>query len=462
MESLICKNCYRYIILSEIFLLVSLFLNAQNSIGELQRWDERMINEADVWMNLLPYYNYGDKTSCWPERKQSLMKIVNEFPESQWVDDALLMMTDEKAVIDNNIDAAISELREIQKNYPDESTIIDFWYYPRGCLISEAWLMWVPGSLVVPDGNNNVINTTPFDRDNVIDELELEAITFFEHLEKYPHRTKDVAQYIIALMLSQKGDFEGAIHELEALLADKNLQEIKTIDYEASKLPHGYLIESVPPYDRLPLTRVELSACNLLLGLYPLQNEDEKLMQLSDKIANEFSFDGWYWFINKKLGNIYAQHNQTIKAYEQYQLSIEGIKNRCKNLGERLEVLYENGLAVKPKDFISWEDQALRAYSIDIAELERLLKNVTTEVSGKRMAQAETTCFFSGNGLKIERKNDLPYHLTITTLTGQVLHTGEYNERYLHLTGLGIKPQALYLVTVSDSKIRKTFKLFNR
>ncbi len=86
----------------------------------------------------------------------------------------------------------------------------------------------------------------------------------------------------------------------------------------------------------------------------------------------------------------------------------------------------------------------------------------TTGVTSKKVAQSETKCFLSGNGLKVERTNDLPYRLTVTTLTGQVLHSGEYNERYLHLTELEIKPQALYLVTVSDSKIRKAFKLFSR
>ncbi len=369
------KNYYKLLIISKLFLLVPFFLNAQNGIGEPQRWDERMINEAAVWKNLLPYYSYTDKTSYWPERKQALMKIINEFPTSQWADDALLMMAGEKAIIDNNIDEAIPELRKIQKNYPSESTIIDFWHNQIGCQINRTWLMWVPG-LVVRDENNNVINTVPFDRDNDIDELELEAITFFEHLEKYPERTKDVAQYMIALMLMQKGDAEEAIHELEVLLSNKNLQNIRTIDYEASKSPHGYLIESVPPTNRHPVIRVELAACNLLFSLYSQQNENDKLIQLADKIANDFSFDGWYWLFNKKLGNIYAQHNQPIKAHEQYQLAIEGIKKRCENRGERLKVLYEKGLAVKSKNFISWEDQALRVHYRDIAEIENLQKNI--------------------------------------------------------------------------------------
>ncbi len=369
------KNHCILLIISNILSLVSFFLHAQNSIGESQRWDERMINEAAVWKNLFLHYSKADKTSYWPERKLALMKIVNEFPTSQWVDDALLMITNEKAVIENNIDEAIPELKKIQKNYPNESTIIDFWHPHRGCQINQTWLAWVP-RLIVPDKNNNVINTIPFDRDNHIDELELEAITFFEHLEKYPERTKDVAQYLIALMLKQKGDAEGAIHELEVLLSNKNLQNLRTIDYEASKLPHGYLIESVPPYNRFPLIRVELAACNLLLRLYSLQKEDHKLLQLADKIANEYSFDGWYWFINKKLGNIYAQHNQPIKAQEQYQLSIGGINKRCKNLGERYKVFYEKGLAIKSKNFISWEDEALKIYYGDITKIEMLQKNL--------------------------------------------------------------------------------------
>ncbi len=369
------KFFYRQLIISNIFLLVSFFLNAQNIIGEPQRWDQRIINEADIWKNLLLNYNCVDIASCWTERQQAMMKIINEFPTSQWADDALLMMVGEKAIINNNIDVAILELRKIQKNYSSESTIIDFWHYQRGCQIDQTWLMWIP-SLIVRDENNNVINTVPFDRDNDIDDLELETITFFEHLEKYPQKTKDVAQYMIALMLKKKSDAEGAIHELEVLLSDKNLQEIRTTDYEASKSPHGYLIGSAPPYNRFPVIRVELEACKLLLSLYSLQNEDEKLIKLSDKIANEYSFDGWYWFINKYIGNIYAQHDQPIKAHEQYQLSIEGIKKRCNNLSERMKVFYEKGLAIKSKNFISWEDDALKAYYGDIAEIEMLQKNL--------------------------------------------------------------------------------------
>ena len=86
----------------------------------------------------------------------------------------------------------------------------------------------------------------------------------------------------------------------------------------------------------------------------------------------------------------------------------------------------------------------------------------TTRVSSKKVALAQTKCFFSGSGLTVERTNDLPWRLIVTTLTGQVLHISEYTERYLNLTGLGLKPQALYLVTVSDSNRKKTFKLLNR
>jgi predicted negative regulator of RcsB-dependent stress response len=369
------KKYFRYLIISKLFLIVSVFLNAQTIIEDPQRWDLGIINESAIWKNLLLNYNCIDITSCWTERQQALMKVIDEFPNSQWADDALLMMACEKAIIDNSIDEAILELRKIQKNYPYESTIVDGWHYQRGCHINETWLMSVPG-LVVCDEIGNVRKIYPFDRDSIIDNLEMETITFFKHLEKHPQRTKDVAQYIIALMLQKKGDIERAINELEDFLSNKDLRKIRTIDYEASKKPNGHLIESVPPFDAFPIWRVEFAACQLLLNFYSKQNENEKLIELSNKVVIECSPDGWYWHINKYLGDIYAKHNYSTKASEQYDLAIKGILERSKNQSKRMEDFYEKGLAIKPENFVSWEDEALKFYSGDIAEIKKLQKSL--------------------------------------------------------------------------------------
>jgi hypothetical protein len=100
------------------------------------------------------------------------------------------------------------------------------------------------------------------------------------------------------------------------------------------------------------------------------------LIEVSSKIVNEFSPDGWYWQANKNLGDIYAKHNFLKKANEQYDLSIKGIKQRSKNHAERMQNLYEKALAIKSKDFVSWEDEANKAYSSDITEIEKLQNNL--------------------------------------------------------------------------------------
>jgi hypothetical protein len=41
-----------------------------------------------------------------------------------------------------------------------------------------------------------------------------------------------------------------------------------------------------------------------------------------------------------------------------------------------LKILYEKGLAIKSKNFISWEDVAIKAYHGDIAKIEMLQKNL--------------------------------------------------------------------------------------
>lgn len=101
----------------------------------------------------------------------------------------------------------------------------------------------------------------------------------------------------------------------------------------------------------------------------------------------ECSPDGWYWDINIYVGDIYAQHDLVIKANEQYELSIKGINERCKNLSQRMEVFYEKGLIIKPKNLISWEDEAIQP-----TEQEGKERRVAASFDGKTMGQWRGYC----------------------------------------------------------------------
>ena len=41
-----------------------------------------------------------------------------------------------------------------------------------------------------------------------------------------------------------------------------------------------------------------------------------------------------------------------------------------------MQDFYEKGLAIKSKKFVSWEDEALKAHSADIAEIRKLQKSL--------------------------------------------------------------------------------------
>ncbi len=236
--------------------------------------------------------------------------------------------------------------------------------------------MWVPG-LVVFNDDSSIRISFPFDKDNTISPLEKEILTYFDHKNEYPQLTKDVAQYIIALMLRQKGEINDAMFELEELLSRyPDFSIINTPDYNASKKTNGHLIEFEPPHDITPMWRVQYSAIILLLQLYSQQNEKDKYLKLSSKLTTECSPNGWSWNINKIVGDLYVKNNLGKLAAEQYSVSINGIHAKTEIQTARMETLFENGYAIKPNNFVSWDSEINKKYSTIVFEIDSLRNKI--------------------------------------------------------------------------------------
>jgi len=346
-------------------------VNLQENISTNEQWENSIINDALIWRNLLIKHSLANRTQYWNERQQAFNSIITHYPNSNWADDASLMLIGERAVINGDISTAISNLRSLIINYPTQSTIVTGWDYSRGCEISETWLMYAP-SLAFANENDSVI-ARPYNRDGRISIVEHEQLAYFNNLENNPQLTKDVARYIIALMLKQNNDIDGAINELEILLSDyPDLSILRNADYTAYQNQYGYLIGAVPPYDSSPIWRVQYSASVLLINLYIQQNNIEDATKIADKLSAEVTPDGWYWDLNRYLGDFYAKNNKTNKATLEYDRAIQGINNKIVRDTERLPVLYDNGYLIKPKNFISWEDAAQRQQINNIIEINEL------------------------------------------------------------------------------------------
>lgn len=339
-----------YILVVTVFLASTIVFTPISSFGQhistgLERWDIQMVKEARVWYNLLTNYYYAERQRYWTERKAALEKIVREFPDSRWADDAALILACGKASFENNVNGAIAGLKKVAEQYPDGQTIVSHWYPHDGCRFDDTWLMWQGGLVFLnPDGTIRVAK--PFDRDGQISQLEREALAYFEHLARYPRATKVIAQLFISEMLSQKGDRTGAVAVLKKIVTNsaQYLALISRADRIAASRPDGY-------YIRRLVRRPEYQAYLSLIGYYEKQDELDKAVEIADTLFKLCSKDGWLWSVNRHLGDFYDRHGLRSRAEEQYRLALAGLRKFEEDMEKRSKLVTGSDI---PDDF--WEN----------------------------------------------------------------------------------------------------------
>lgn len=77
-----------------------------------------------------------------------------------------------------------------------------------------------------------------------------------------------------------------------------------------------------------------------------------------------------------------------------------------------------------------------------------------------KVVKESKKCYLSHGDLIIQlpAKNYSPYHLTITTANGAIVHD-KYSNRNLRLSNLDFKENQLYIVSIIDRDERMAFKL---
>ena len=336
-----------------------------------QRWDLRMEAEIEIWKNIRLYSSVN--SANWPERKSRLEKVINQFPTSQWADDAILILVGEQAVVDGNTESAIAALRQVMESYPLEHTIVGGWSRDQGCRLDHFWLM----------------STVPLlsrSRSGHRGDQWLEIIAYFEHLEKYPRRTVDVAQLMIAQMLYSQGNVKGAIAELEEIIdREEDLRTIVVADNQLPKRPNAHLVKSYTSYGFLQeVTRPQYSAYYYLMHLYQSQSEVKKAIATGLELANIASPDGRYWSMNQSVGDLLAKNGRWTKAEEQYQLAVNAYREFVE------ETIAEKELSNQslPAGATSWRQQILEVWGMD-RELIKLEKLVAEAKAKREEAKAK-------------------------------------------------------------------------
>ena len=336
-----------------------------------KRWDIRMLEEAPIWRSLVLNYRCAEKPKYWPEKKAALQAILSQFSTSRWADDAALVLAGDQASIDKNTEGAIDALRQVMENYPSGNTVVTGWYSDFGCTVDEIWLR-VSGRLRTKG--------RPFGRDDgSISEYNLAFLSYFNHTEKYPRRTIDVAQLIIAEMLMMQDNTQGAVGELESIVArSANLSTIAAADRQLANRPDAHIVENLAHTGlRQQMQWPQYSAYVHLMRLYQSQGEVEKAIAVGLELANIASPDGGHWSINRSVGNLLAKNGRWAKAEEQYQLALNGYREYVED-----QIAQKESSNDSPPPGVSWRQQILEEWGMG-RKLTKL-ENLVSEARAKR------------------------------------------------------------------------------
>lgn len=304
---------------SSLLVPVSILLSDEPASEDTERWDVRMVNEVGIWRNLTGNYFNPDTKEHWPGRRIGLKKLLKDFPDSRWADDAALVFAWGRVVFEDDVDGAIADLERIVSDFPDGHTVVSHSNPEGSCRLEETWLLW-QRRLVELASDGTVKSAKPFDSDGELSFQEQEALTYFAHMDRYPRSTKTVAKVFMAELLAKKGDKAGAAAVLEQIVSDAAgyLPAVSKADRIAGSKPDGV-------YFRRLLRRPEYQAYLMLIAYYEAQGDVSKAAELADEFINTCSADGWLWEMNEYIGDFYGRHNLKDKAKEQFELALAGL-----------------------------------------------------------------------------------------------------------------------------------------
>lgn len=207
------------------------------------RWDKRMapLEEVKIWSNLIVGYRYGNSAAAWPARKQLLQRIVTEHPDSQWADDAAIILACGLYEFEGQAEASINAFREILVDYPEADTVVvPLWILGHAVHLDETWVQAVSALKYL--GRDGIREGTPYNHPRAPLSTSRGMLAYFDHLRKYPIRTRDVVRVLLSNVYAQNKDFPAAIRELETLLSSTDGYEAAVVADKARALGRDGLL----------------------------------------------------------------------------------------------------------------------------------------------------------------------------------------------------------------------------
>jgi len=191
---------------------------AENQV--LSRWeDKRRLENWPIYSLLIKSGGYGNgipEPQQWetygilkdPEREPKLREVLEKYPNSEYADDAALLLARAELFYHGDPNAAIEKLYKVISKYPDGDWIAE----------DRVWLTII--SEITKLGKDGQLHPREPRKKRPGGELG-ESFVYLNYLEKEPHNTADEAKYWIAKIIL-KIDLRGSRYQ-EAV---RNLKEV--------------------------------------------------------------------------------------------------------------------------------------------------------------------------------------------------------------------------------------------
>lgn len=320
-------------------------LSCASLAEDLSSLKNRLFEERPAKARLFDCYSYADRAKFWPQRKASLQAIVDEYPNSQYADDAAVILACGRYDIEKDAEGAIVALNQVIKNFPDGRSILEpIWAAPLGCRFDWTWTRAMRSFSNLSEYRNTRKRSVD-DRAPHIVKGELDALAYFNHLTEFPVYTRDIVRLYISTILRTLDRFDEAALELEKVTREierfsKTVQE----DYVAALEGEGNSFIQV-------LYRPNHVGYQTLVFCYRQSGKHDKALRTLDAYASVVDRGPNYALI-QQVGDMYKEFGLAGKAREHYELALNTV-NLCiskeQDRSERLVELRQSAASLRHK-----------------------------------------------------------------------------------------------------------------
>lgn len=305
-----------------LWLSVGSSLAAEKDKMEL-RWDQQRIRDYPIYRLLLKARSAGSgmpeqiqwamakeqgKPFVDPQRETDLTELLSLYPDSEYADDAALLLARARFFYHNDAKGAIENLYKVISKYPKGTWIAEDSLFLEHAMLSnvtkagkprnDGWFGRIPSLQDIekkPEGPS---------RDMAMKRLAMaqERLTYFEHWEKYPNLTSEEARYWIAkiILYAELTDrYNEAINNLQNVVKAHRTDKRAEIDFLEGKNQNGQLIWS-------KLLRTERTCHVELIDLYLKMRDFSGVTQSAEE----------YLSLHKDHATCYEVHRKAGEAYE--------------------------------------------------------------------------------------------------------------------------------------------------